>query len=84
MSEPIEPTFAAQMVTKLEAVLLGKADNDVLEYEIGGRQLKKYTFGDLENMRKKYKAEVKQEEIAADLAAGLGNPRRKVLTRFSS
>lgn len=77
-----ENTFATQMVEKLETVLLGKASNDVLEYEIGGRKLKKYSMGDLEVMRSKYKKEVAAEKAAADLAAGLGNPRRKVLTRF--
>lgn len=75
-------TFAAQMVIKIEAVLLGKADNDVAEYEIAGRKLSKYSFGELEKMRRTYKAEAKNEQIQADLAAGLGNPSRKVLTRF--
>lgn len=76
------PTFAEQMVEKIESVLLKKADNDVLEYEINGRKLSKYNFGDLEKMRAKYKREVAAEKVAADLAAGLGNPRRKVMTRF--
>jgi len=77
-----EPTFAAQMLGKIEAMLLGKADNDVAEYEIADRQLKKYSFGELENLRRKYKAEVQAEKIQEDLANGLGNPKRKVLTRF--
>ena len=77
-----EPTFATQMLEKIEAMLLGKADNDVAEYEIAGRQLKKYSFGELENLRKKYKAEVQAEKIQEDLANRLGNPKRKVLTRF--
>jgi hypothetical protein len=76
------PTFAAQMLTKIEAMLLGKADNDVAKYEIAGRSLEKYSFGELENLRKKYKAEVQAEKIQEDLANGLGNPSRKVLTRF--
>ncbi len=76
------PTFAEQMVEKIEAMLLGKADNDVAEYEIAGRQLKKYSFGELEKLRRKYKAEVQAEKVQADLANGLGNPKRKVLTRF--
>lgn len=77
-----ELTFAAQMLKKVEAVLLSKADNDVAEYEIAGRQLKKYSFEELQNLRKQYKGEVKAEQVAADLAAGKGNPSRKVLTRF--
>ncbi len=77
-----DQTFAEQMVEKIEAALLGKADNDVLEYMINGRQIKKYALGELEAMRQKYKREVQQEKINADLAEGLGNPRRKVLTRF--
>ena len=75
-------TFAQQMLTKIEAVLLGKADNDVSEYQVSGKQLKKYSFDELQKLRKQYKGEVKAEQIAADLAAELGNPSRKVLTRF--
>ena len=75
-------TFAFQMLTKIEAVLLNKADNDVAEYEIAGRQLKKYSFEELQKLRRQYKGEVKAEQVAADLAAGLGNPGRKVQTRF--
>lgn len=82
MAETTEKNFAEHMVEKLQSVLLSKASNDVLEYEIGGRQLKKYSFGELEQMRRKYKNEVVAEKRAAELAAGLGNPRRKVLTRF--
>lgn len=77
-----EPTFAAQMLTKIEAMLLGKADNDVAKYEIAGRSLEKYSFSELQTLRRQYKGEVKSEQVAADLAAGLGNPSRKVLTRF--
>ena len=50
--------FAEQMVEKLEATLLNKAGNDVLEYELGGRQLKKYSFSEIETLRRKYKSEV--------------------------
>lgn len=74
-----EPTFAQQMLTKIEAMLLGKADNDVSEYEIAGRQLKKYSFSELQTLRRQYKGEVKAEQVQA---AGNGNPRRKILTRF--
>jgi hypothetical protein len=70
------------MIIKIEAVLLGKADNDVAEYEIAGRKLSKYSFAELEKMRRTYKAEARNEKIQADLADGLGNPNRKVLTRF--
>ena len=75
-------TFAQQMLTKIETMLLGKADNDVAKYEIAGRSLEKYSFPELQKLRKQYKGEVKAEQIAADLEAGLGNPSRKVLTRF--
>lgn len=77
-----EPTFAAQMLEKIEAMLLGKADNDVAKYEIAGRSLEKYSFSELQKLRKQYKGEVKAEQVQADLANGLGNPSRKVLTRF--
>ncbi|WP_294964526.1 hypothetical protein [Sulfurimonas sp.] len=77
-----EPTFAQQMLTKIETMLLGKADNDVAKYEIAGRSLEKYSFSELQTLRRQYKGEVKAEQVATDLAAGLGNPRRKVLTRF--
>ena len=77
-----EPTFEQQMLTKIEAMLLGKADNDVAKYEIAGRSLEKYSFNELQTLRRQYKGEVKAEQVQADLAAGNGNPRRKVLTRF--
>lgn len=77
-----EPTFAQQMLTKIEAMLLGKADNDVAKYEIAGRSLEKYSFSELQTLRRQYKGEVKAEQVQVDLAAGNGNPRRKVLTRF--
>lgn len=82
MAEITGKTFAEQMVDKLEAVLLGKASHDVLEYEIGGRQLKKYPFTEIMQLRDRFKREVAAEKRAADLAAGLGNPKRKILTRF--
>lgn len=82
MADTLEKTFAEQMLEKLQAVLLGKASNDVLEYEIGNRQLKKYSFTELVQLRDRFKREVSAEKKAADLAAGLGNPKRKVLTRF--
>ncbi|RXJ86942.1 hypothetical protein [Arcobacter sp. CECT 8985] len=75
-------TFAEEMVTKLETVLLGKASNDVLEYEVGSRKLKHYTFTELVQMRDRFKREVAADKTAADLAAGLGNSKRKILTRF--
>jgi len=75
-------TFAEQMLIKIEDMLLGKADNDVAKYEIAGRSLEKYSFSELQTLRRQYKGEVKSEQVAADLAAGLGNPSRKVLTRF--
>ena len=76
--------FAEQMLEKIESVLLGKADNDILEYEIGGRQIKKIPFSELEIMRQKYIIEAKNLKIAADLAGGIGIPKRKVLTRFAN
>ncbi|PHO10321.1 hypothetical protein CPG37_04545 [Malaciobacter canalis] len=82
MAETPTKTFAEQMVEKLEAVLLGKASNDVLEYEIGGRQLKKYPFTEIMKLRDRFKREVVAEKKATELAAGLGNPKRKILTRF--
>ena len=82
MPDETTKTFAEQMVDNLQAVLLNKASNDVLEYEIKGRQLKKYSFVEIDDLRKRYKKEVLAEKREADLAAGLGNPRRKVLTRI--
>lgn len=82
MADTTTPTFAEQMLSKIETVLLGKASNDVLEYEIGNRQLKKYEFSELVQLRDRFKREVAAEKRAAGLAAGLGNPKRKVLTRF--
>lgn len=74
-------THAATMLEKIEAVLEGRVDSDVESYQIAGRSITKIPIGELLTLREKYKAEVMSEEIAADVAAGLGNPR-KIKVRF--
>lgn len=77
----MDPTFAEQMVTKIETILLGKADHDVLSYQIDGRSLSKYSFEELVVLRDRFKAEVAREQAAAQIAAGNGNPN-KIKVRF--
>lgn len=66
-------SVSRKMLDAVEAVLQNKASNDVLEYEIEGRKLRRYDFADLVALRDRLKAEVVAEERAAKIEAGLGN-----------
>ncbi len=55
-------THAEVMLDKIEAVLENRADSDVMEYQINGRQLKKIPLQDLINLRNYYKGIVNQEK----------------------
>ena len=74
-------TFAEQMVEKIEALLLGKADNDIKNFEFNGKSLSKYSFDELIKLRDKFKAEVAAEKRAADLANGI-KPKNMIKVRF--
>jgi len=63
-------SHSAILLSKIEAILEGKADNDVLEYEIGGRQLKKYAFSELIEARNFYRGEVLREQAQENAKNG--------------
>jgi len=74
-------SFASEILEKIEKILLGKADNDIAEYEIAGRSLKKYSFSELIKLRDKFKREVEAEKKAQALANGIKN-KNKIFVRF--
>lgn len=74
-------THAAKVLASIEAVLEGRAAVDQQELTIAGRSLKLTPVADLIKLRQLYKNEVRAEEAAARVAAGLGGGG-KVLLRF--
>jgi hypothetical protein len=66
------------ILTKLEAVIAGKATEDVLEYEIGDRRLRKMTPAELSEFYQFAKKELAQARQADPLTA----TRNKIVTRF--
>lgn len=65
-------THARKVLDAIEAVIEGRASIDQQEYSINGRQLKRTPLADLMRMRNLYRNEVRNEEAADRLAAGLG------------
>jgi hypothetical protein len=74
-------SHAARMVAAIEALLEGKATDDVDEYSINGRSLKKIPVAELLKWRDRYKAEALREKAAEDIKRGLATSRR-VMVRF--
>ncbi len=76
-------TFAEQMLTAIEAALLSRATAgqlDMIKAALGDRSTDRNP-GELIRLRDKFKIEVAQEQLAANLAAGSGLPGR-VRVRF--
>lgn len=72
---------AAQIgLDAVRAVLRGTAAEGVLSYSIAGRSLQRYSIAELIALESKLAADVKRENRAGDLAAGLGG-RGKVFVR---
>lgn len=67
-----------QALENIEAVLLGKATKDNYSYSIAGRQLSKYSWTELSDMRTKYR----QELLAFNRRHGLAR-KRKIQVQFS-
>lgn len=63
------PSFAEQMLLKVESLLLGKVDKDAQSYTVAGRSITKMPITELVQLRDKLKAEVEQEKIKAALDA---------------
>ena len=81
MAETI--TFAQQMLTAIEAALLSRATQgqlDMIRAAYGDRSIDRQA-GELIELRDKFKVEVAQEQLAANLALGSGLPGR-VRVRF--
>lgn len=74
-------THARKVLEAIEAVLEGRASQDVLEYQIAGRSLKRIPVADLLMLRDRYRAEVAREDAANRVALGLPD-RRRVFVRF--
>lgn len=67
-------THARRMLDQIEAAL--EAFNvGVKSYSIGSRTMTKADVPEILTMRDRYKTEVANEEAAAAMASGLGNPR---------
>lgn len=62
------------MLAKIESLLSGKADSDVAEYQIAGRQLKKMSFSELMEARNFYRAEVLREKQQEAVKNGRKGP----------
>ena len=78
----IDPrTHAEKMLTKIEAVLIGRADADVLSYSINGRSLSKMSPDDLIQWRDYYRREVAQEKRKDRIKNGKQSSA-SVLVRF--
>lgn len=63
-------SHAALMVSKIESILVGKADSDVSSYSIAGRSLSKMSFQELIEARDYYRAEYQKEKSAEDAKNG--------------
>ena len=68
--------FAQIGLDAVRAVLRGTAAAGVLSYSIAGRTLQRYSIPELIALESKLASDVKQEQRAADLAAGLGDPSK--------
>lgn len=75
-------SHARRVLESIEAVLERRATNDQKSYTVNGRALERWPLADLLALRDRYRREVANEEGAARIAAGLGNPRRTIRTRF--
>jgi hypothetical protein len=69
-------TEAEIALDNVRTVIRGKASADVLRYTINGRSLERYGMADLIALEAKLAADVRREQDAARLAAGLGSRRR--------
>lgn len=65
----------------IEATLEGRASSATAEYQIAGRSLKYIPISDLLALRDRYRRDLKAEDDAASVAAGMG-ARGRILVRF--
>jgi hypothetical protein len=74
-------SHAKKVLDAIEAVIEGRASQDQMSYQIGGRSLSKTPIPDLIKLRSLYKDEYEGEVATARISAGLAS-KRKILTRF--
>jgi hypothetical protein len=67
-------THAEKMLTKIEALLEGRADADVQSYSIAGRSLTKMTPDELVKWRNYYRSEVLLLKQKEDIKLGRRSP----------
>jgi len=75
-------THSEIMLDKIRAVLEGRIDSDLEEYQIAGRQITKIPIEQLIAMETRYSNQVAAEKASQDIADGLRNNPNKILTRF--
>ena len=81
-AEVMPTTHAQRMLAKLEAVLEGKASDDILDSEIEGTIIRRMPFSEIYKLRAKYRRE-RQGEIATENARNGRPTGRKVVTRLA-
>ena len=58
------------MLTKIEALLQGKADSDVANYSFQGRSLTKFSIAELLEWRDYYREEVEKQKRLEEIKLG--------------
>jgi hypothetical protein len=74
-------SHARKVVDSIEAVLEGRASQEVLEFNVEGTTLRKTPVADLLQLRDRYMVEVRNEEARDRANMGLANGKR-ILTHF--
>lgn len=74
-------SHAKKVLDAIEATIEGRATQDQMSYQIGGRSLSRTPIPDLMRLRAIYKSEYASELAAANIAAGLSS-KRTIYTRF--
>lgn len=74
---------AQTALDNIRAILAGRANDGVLSYRVGERELRRYTMAELITLESKFAQDVKREVDAARLAAGLASKRR-TFVRFAA
>lgn len=74
-------SHARKVVDSIEAVLEGRATEQVLDFSIEGTTLRKTPVADLLTLRDRYLVEVRREEARERAAMGLASGKR-ILTQF--
>ena len=72
-------THARRVLEAIEAVIEGRASKDQEEYAIGDRSLRRTPIPELLKLRDRYKAEARAEQLAEDIAKGMGGGGRVVV-----